>query len=126
MKALLTYLAGILLSFFFFLNVANAQTPGRTCASNESFSIALATEFGEFPTARMVQQGTGVLILLYTNKKTGTWTLARVIPQQPKITCIVISGNGYIERKKDAINDYKFGVFNNDLQRWSISTRSGT
>ena len=103
MKAVLIGLIVILFSNLLFLRAANPQVQLRvSCATNESFKSTLFLQFGEVPISFMVQDKN--LIILYVNKGTGTWTLGRVTPKFPKITCIVMSGQGYIEDKANEIN----------------------
>ena len=103
LQAVLIGLIVILFSNFLFLRAANPQVQLRaSCLTNNVFKSSLLLQFGEVPISFMVQGKN--LIIFYANRKTGTWTLGRVIPTFPNITCTVMSGHGYIEDKENEIN----------------------
>lgn len=72
---------------------AMAQS-AQPCASREALAQKLGSEFGKAVAAAGVD-AEGNLVQVFSNKDSGTWTIAVTLPGGP--SCIVSSGEGWAD-----------------------------
>lgn len=64
--------------------------PNSRCGKYDEMEKALISEYGEQPTLNMTSKD-GILLVLYANPNTLTWTVMAVLPEANK-SCIMEAG----------------------------------
>lgn len=71
------------------LLLADAR-PSKGCGKYDEMENVLVSQYGEQPTLNMTSKD-GILLILYANPNTLTWTVMAVLPEQNK-SCIMEAG----------------------------------
>ena len=66
----------------------------ENCGPRDSVISTLATKYGESQTAVMVNSR-GLLVEVYSNETTGTWTFLVSAPQTPELVCLLDAGQAF-------------------------------
>tara|TARA_R110000824_G_C15178374_1_gene673540 strand:- start:1025 stop:1378 length:354 start_codon:yes stop_codon:yes gene_type:complete len=89
-KDIIIIAAAILAVFIFVLWCASpAQAQG--CSSVKEGSVKLEKNYGETPVFRGVS-ASGYMIVIFLNSDSGTWTAARIMPQNRMVMCPLDAG----------------------------------
>ena len=83
------------------LAASTATATQSMCTLFTEGAAKLKKEYGETPIFRGVSQA-GHLIVLFYNSETASWTVGRLVPQNPNIMCPLDAGiDGYIHSDTD-------------------------
>lgn len=64
--------------------------PSKGCGKFDEMERVIITQYGEQPTLNLTSKD-GILLVLYANPQTLTWTVMAVLPEQNK-SCIMEAG----------------------------------
>lgn len=92
----------LLAGFSILTGLPRTADAAMTCGEHGEIVDRLSDEYAEFRTSLMVDSE-GNLVEVYSNLETGTWTLLITWPRGR--TCVVSSGNNFI----DTVNDRVLG-----------------
>ena len=97
------YIILVVIGVLCLLLAASTATASQSmCTLFATGAEKLKKEYGETPIFRGVSQA-GHLIVLFYNSETASWTVGRLVPQNPNIMCpLDAGGDGYLHSDTDA------------------------